>query len=106
MPNWEGSQRKHQLPANWRELRTKVAQRAGWRCQNYLDGVRCTRPGSHCDHIRRGNNHSMDNLQWLCPPCHNTKSGKEGAAARPTERRPAEAHPGLRPVNAPVFKAP
>lgn len=97
MPNWEGSTRREQLPANWRQLRRIVAERAGWRCQNYTDADnRCPRQGSHCDHINRGNDHNLDNLRWLCPTCHNTKSGREGAEARPPLKRAKEAHPGLR----------
>lgn len=98
MPNWEGSQRREQLPHNWRKLRMVVAQRAGWRCQNYVEGSRCERQGSHCDHIRPGNDHGLDNLRWLCPPCHLRKSGQEGAAGRPPLRRAPETHPGLRPA--------
>lgn len=96
MPNWEGSNRKQELPANWRELRRKVATRAGFRCQGIVDGQRCANRGSHCDHIERGMDHSVENLQWLCPDCHNRKSGREGAQARAPLKRPPERHPGLR----------
>lgn len=108
MPNWIGSDRKSELPSNWRELRRKVALRAGWRCQNFVDGARCDRPGSHCDHIEPGQDHSLNNLRWLCPPCHNTKSGREGALARPRLNRAPEPHPGLRPHTPPpaTFLAP
>lgn len=106
MPNWAGSDRRLQLPANWRELRVKVATRAGWRCQNVIGGSRCSRVGSHCDHIRPGMDHGLENLQWLCPPCHNRKSGAEGAAGRVPLRRPAETHPGLRPAETPSALAP
>jgi 5-methylcytosine-specific restriction enzyme A len=101
VPNWEGSDRRDRLPDNWRELRVIVAQRAAWRCQNYIDGNRCQREGRHCDHIRRGDDHCLANLQWLCPPCHNSKSGREGALAQSVTRE-REPHPGLRPA----FRAP
>ncbi|MET0701659.1 MAG: HNH endonuclease signature motif containing protein [Mycobacterium sp.] len=96
MANWQNSDRRQRLPPDWRLLRRKVAMRANWRCQGIIDGSRCGKPGSHCDHILRGDDHSMANLQWLCPDCHNSKSGREGAEARPRLARPAEAHPGLK----------
>lgn len=96
MPGWQGSNRRAELPPNWRKIRRAVAERANWRCQNTVGGLRCPNVGSHCDHIQRGNNHDLDNLRWLCPTCHNAKSGREGAQAKPPLHRPPEPHPGLR----------
>ncbi len=96
VPGWQGSTRRDRLPGNWRQLRRLVQQRAGGRCENVIDGQRCQSTGSHCDHIDPGDNHSVANLQWLCPPCHLSKSGREGAVARPSLYRRAERHPGLR----------
>lgn len=93
---WRGSNRRLRLPSNWQELRAEVRERAGGRCELIGDdGRRCPLAGRDCDHIIRGEDHSLANLQWLCPGHHSSKSGQEGAAARPRERRPAEKHPGL-----------
>ena len=54
------------------------------------------------DHIHNAAEHgtnTIDNAQWLCAPCHDTKTRAE--AARGRSRRaarglhPTEAHPGL-----------
>jgi len=63
------------------------------------DGSRCTDKGTDVDHIKPGDDHSLDNLQLLCKWHHNKKSSREGNKARPrlSEKRPKEAHPGLNP---------
>lgn len=94
---WQGSDRRQRLPADWEQLRQRVKRRAGGRCEQLIQGRRCMRPGNQCDHIVRGDNHSLANLQWLCRPCHDAKSAAEGVAARASRSRlrPAERHPGL-----------
>lgn len=93
---WAGSTRRLRLPPNWNQLRAEVRTRSGGRCEEVGDdGRRCNEPGRDCDHIVRGDLHDLSNLQWLCPKHHASKSGREGAAARPRERRPPEKHPGL-----------
>jgi 5-methylcytosine-specific restriction endonuclease McrA len=96
---WNPNQRKKQLPANWAALRKRVLARDGAQCC-YLwpSGQRCPNAATHVDHIVRGGNHSMENLQALCAKHHFQKSSAEGRAAqgpRPTQRRPPEPHPGL-----------
>ena len=92
---WVGSTRRARLPPDWPERRLAVLDRDGWRCQ--IRGPRCTGRATDADHIVRGDDHSLTNLQAACPPCHGRKSGQEGAAARPSINRPRERHPGLIP---------
>lgn len=88
--------RKLTLPADWPERRFKVRLRAGGRCERQDGDVRCPAVGTDCDHIVRGNNHDLENLQWLCREHHNAKTSAEGNAARPRLYRDPEPHPGLR----------
>jgi 5-methylcytosine-specific restriction protein A len=79
---WEGSTRALRLPPNWPTLRKTVSARAGGQCEWATEGSRCPRPGSECDHIRRGDDHSPANLQWLCKPHHASKTSEEGNRAQ------------------------
>lgn len=96
---WHTSDRVTRLPNDWRKRRAAVRRRAGGRCEA-LDGngSRCTARGTECDHVRRGDNHNLDNLQWLCATCHARKTRAETTEARATlnRRRPPEPHPGMR----------
>ena len=95
---WEGSDRASRLPANWPQLRAIVKRRAGGRCEERMrDGSRCRDRGTECDHVVPGDDHSLDNLRWICDWHHARKSSAEGNAARrrPTARRSPEPHPGL-----------
>jgi 5-methylcytosine-specific restriction protein A len=60
----------------------------------------CDGIGTDADHIQPGDNHHLDNLQWLSEPCHRAKTAAEAAArnqARTRARlRPTEQHPGRR----------
>lgn len=92
---WEGSTRRDRLPPDWPARRARVLARDGWQCTELLpDGTRCTARATDCDHIIRGDNHQEDNLAALCQAHHASKSGREGAAAKPTTRLPPEQHPG------------
>ncbi|WP_231114639.1 HNH endonuclease [Lentzea aerocolonigenes] len=57
------------------------------------------RLSAEVDHIEPGDNHEDSNLQGICPPCHRTKSAREGgraaAARRTSALRPPAPHPGL-----------
>lgn len=99
---WKGSDRKSRLPSNWVGLTGIVRQRAGGRCEMtepFKEGglvKRCWRRGRDVDHIVAGDDHSLQNLQLLCPYHHGKKSAMEGVEARkkaPAKRDP-EAHPG------------
>jgi 5-methylcytosine-specific restriction endonuclease McrA len=56
--------RERRLPQAVREA---VIARAKGRCQN------CGAPGNQIDHIR-GSSSDLENLQVLCPKCHNEKT--------------------------------
>ncbi len=80
---WAGSTRRRRLPPDWPAIRARIQRRAGGRCEATLSGGRrCPLPGSQCDHVQRGDDHSDSNLQWLCTDHHATKSGSEGRAAQ------------------------
>lgn len=50
---------------------------------------------NQADHIDRGDNHDLTNLQAACTNCHAAKTAAEGNAAKPQRRRPTrEQHPG------------
>ncbi|MGG7307551.1 HNH endonuclease [Curtobacterium sp. AB451] len=99
---WEGSDRRERLPRDWEHRRNIVRDNAGGRCEATMrDGSRCTERGTDCDHIVRGDNHALSNLQWLCGWHHNKKTAREALEARrstsrPLARKATERHPGLR----------
>lgn len=102
-PAWQGSNRASRLPANWPALRTEADRRNPRRICHW-----CGLPGGdELDHKIPGDDHRQENLDWIhghravargvsTRNCHGEKSSAEGAAARPSERRPAEAHPALK----------
>ncbi|WP_339820596.1 HNH endonuclease signature motif containing protein [uncultured Paracoccus sp.] len=78
----------------WQKARQACAMRASFRCQKC--GVLCFLTGprtGEADHkiSRRqlietgGDVFALDNLQWLCQPCHARKSVLEGHEARQTQ---------------------
>lgn len=100
---WENSTRAERLPSNWYRLRESVRLRANGRCEALMrDNTRCPDAGAECDHVERGDNHDLSNLQWLCKWHHNKKTQQEAAAARAGHPRvnraahPRMQHPGLR----------
>jgi 5-methylcytosine-specific restriction endonuclease McrA len=103
LPNWEGSDRRSRLPADWPTIRLRVLRRDAGQC-TALDqaGARCVEVATDVDHIKPGDDHSMENLRSLCTWHHRKKSGAEGAAAQRAKRRAiekkfrrTEQHPGL-----------
>jgi 5-methylcytosine-specific restriction protein A len=98
--SWDESDRRERLPDNWPELVVAVKRRAGGQCQWKLPktGKRCPRRGTDVDHRVPGDDHSMSNLQLLCPHHHGMKSSAEGRAAKRAKKqsryRPSEEHPG------------
>lgn len=95
---WAGSNRRAELPANWRTIRARIWERDGGRCQMPAPGGGvCGWRGRDVDHIQAGNDHSDGNLRVLCGWHHDRKSSSEGNAARrrPTSTRRPEQHPGL-----------
>ncbi|MEV4492712.1 HNH endonuclease [Micromonospora coxensis] len=108
---WEGSTRRERLPKNWPALRARVLKRDGYVCQFVWRNERgrmeqCGKPATEVDHIRPGDDHSMENLRAACHACHQYKSSREGGSVggqvvarmrRETNGRfrRTEQHPGL-----------
>ncbi|WP_459963617.1 HNH endonuclease [Nocardia sp. IFM 10818] len=84
------------MPADWPSRRAEVLRRDGYACQLRLRG--CQGAASDVDHIVRGNDHRLENLQAACTKCHAKKSSAEGIARqrqlRARRYRPTERHPG------------
>lgn len=96
---WETSRRRYRLPDNWAEIRLPVLREADYVCELQLEGV-CLGRATEVDHIKRGDDHSRENLRAVCHRCHAKKSSAEGNARkrelRALRNRPAERHPGER----------
>lgn len=73
---WAGSTRRQRLPPDWERRRQAALTRDQHTCR--ACGARAT----EVDHINRGDDHQLANLQSLCHPCHRTKTQTEAAAAR------------------------
>jgi 5-methylcytosine-specific restriction endonuclease McrA len=94
----DGHERQSRLPKNWQTLRRRVLHRDKEICQGRKrDGSACLARANHVDHIERGDNHSLDNLQSLCADCHARKTSREANEVRAQlpNKRPPERHPGL-----------
>jgi 5-methylcytosine-specific restriction protein A len=79
---WEGSTRGGS-DKGWRKTRARILKRDSF-CRGC--GVR---ESTICDHIVArafGGTEDDSNLQGLCRPCSDTKSGKEGALGRSRSR--------------------
>lgn len=100
---WEKgtSARASRLPPNWQSLRLRVLRRDRYQCQHrdYPGAPICGGRANQVDHIERGDDHSVSNLQALCQHHHAAKSSREGVEARQAKgstRRPPEPHPAER----------
>lgn len=95
---WSTSDRRARLPADWAAIRRAVKRRANGRCEAEQHHPDCDGIGTDADHKTAGDNHSLENLQWLSKPCHWAKTKRENAARNKQQaalkRRPAEQHPG------------
>lgn len=103
MPGWQNSNRRQELPKNWTTIRARVLRRDGGQCtaRHPDTGVRCDEPATDCDHIVRGNDHSLSNLRSLCEWHHLRRTGSDGGAAVQAIRKRnakrfdrTEPHPG------------
>jgi 5-methylcytosine-specific restriction protein A len=100
MPGWKRT--TPAAPKHTREQRTRILRRDPLctcdGCHRCANAGHCTRPSTEADHItprhKGGTNHPA-NMRGLCTPCHAVKSSREGRAARGSERRAPEQHPGL-----------
>lgn len=96
---WNLSDRRSRLPGNWARIRCIVRDRAHGRCQATVHAPGCNGIGTDCDHIVAGDDHSLDNLQWLSHACHKAKTERENAERNISRarmrRHPVERFPGL-----------
>lgn len=97
--NWNTSDRRLRLPDDWAARRAAVKARAHGRCEAKRHAKGCNGIGTDCDHIVPGDDHSLDNLQWLSYACHKAKTARESAERnreyKKLRRHPSERHPGL-----------
>jgi hypothetical protein len=89
--SWENSDRRARLPKDWPKRVAQTKARARGLCQAKTHEPECDGVGRECDHIQRGDNHDLSNLQWLSTPCHKAKTNAE----KPTRYRPQQRHPGV-----------
>lgn len=101
---WAGSTRSQRLPPDWDTVCKPEADR---RNPEHICHW-CKLPGGdELDHLIPGDDHRPENLDWIHGwrtvragvskrNCHGEKSGREGAAARPSEKRAPAVHPALR----------
>lgn len=97
--SWNHSNRKAQLPKNWKMIRQEVLLRDSYHCtERDQYGFRCEQPASDVDHIVRGSDHRIQNLRSLCKRHHTRKSSSEGNAAKKrfSKKHPGEPNPGLK----------
>lgn len=97
---WRGSTRRRRLPKDWPEIRRRVLERDGRRCQwvRADTGARCGLPAGQVDHVDAGDDHRDANLRALCDWHHFHKSSREGNAAKSGgNSRVIPAHPGIIP---------
>ena len=78
---WAGSTRSSRLPSNWQRIRQQVLTRDHHTCQA-CHGTRCGNRRLEVDHIDRGDDHRLANLQTLGHDCHVAKTTAEAAEAR------------------------
>lgn len=98
--SWYTSDRRGRLPHDWERIRTRALSRAAYQCQAVEHDPRCDGRATDVDHIRPGDDHSLDNLQALSDVCHRAKTARESIARNRARARmrlhPVEPHPGSR----------
>ena len=94
MPGWSGSNRRQRLPKDWPQRRAAAKAKADGMCQAKIHEPDCNGIGSECDHVIAGDNHALNNLQWLSKPCHAAKTLREAQWHNVGRIRPPEPHPG------------
>lgn len=82
---WRGSTRKQRLPRDWTRRRALVLKRDPT-CR-----VCDAEPSAEVDHVDRGDDHSLKNLQGICEDCHKRKTQREADVAREQRRARARA---------------
>lgn len=97
---WSTSDRRTRLPRDWSAIRRQVKARAHGLCEYAHHVDACDGIGTDADHVRAGDDHTLNNLQWLSEPCHKHKTATETAARNHAnaqlKHKPTESHPGRR----------
>ena len=84
--NWADSDRRQRLPPDWDARCVEVYRLKGHRCYVVEYGRRCPNRATQVDHVRRGDDHSIENLAPICDDCHGRKSSREGNFAKAQKR--------------------
>ena len=83
-------------PGSWAKIRKRVLRRDDYKCQ--IQGPGCTVLATEADHIVPNDDHSPENLQSVCHPCHREKTKLEAKLGMEARRkrglRPQPKHPG------------
>lgn len=91
--NWATSDRRDRLPDDWPKRVAAVKRRAKGRCEATHHAPECSGRGRDVDHITQGDDHSIDNLQYLSSPCHARKTRLDNGYTAAV-KAPTEPHPG------------
>lgn len=85
------------LPRNWKKLRLQVLYRDDY-CRQ-IRGPLCVGQAREVDHIVDKHDHSLQNLQAVCIPCHRHKTKQQARKGLgefyQRGKRPEIPHPGL-----------
>jgi hypothetical protein len=95
--SWSTSDRRSRLPVDWAQRVSATRRRAHDQCEAVTHQPGCNGVGAQCDHIDRGDDHTLTNLQWLSEACHAAKTQAEAREAQGMTRAarlPDERHPG------------
>lgn len=91
MSGWKGSNRRKELPRNWKQIRMEVRRRSRGQCEWVSpDGVRCRKAAVDVDHWVHRENHAPAFLRDLCRTHHNWKTSQESRAGKVSRRRKGE----------------
>lgn len=99
---WATSNRRATLPKDWSTIRRRIKARADGICEwRDTHGNRCTSQGTDCHHTGRSNDHSDENLMWICRTHHDMVTKQQAKAAQharyvTAKKRQPEQHPGIR----------
>ena len=95
---WATSNRASRLPKDWERRKAAVKRRDHGRCRATVHNPKCDGKGTEVDHIHRGDDHRLENLELLNHYCHQDKTNRESSERnRKTaqmKKRPMETHPG------------